>query len=79
MRNPATPRPVPVSDPFALVLAFSGLLTACGSGDARTWSGAMDTLSSGVVEVRNTDGPGLFGQVYSFDVDAWGRIFVLDD
>ena len=35
MRNPATPRPVPVSVPFALALPASVLLTACGSGDAR--------------------------------------------
>ena len=26
-----------------------------------------------------SEGPDLFGGVYSFDVDAWGRIFVLDD
>ena len=26
-----------------------------------------------------SEGPDLFGAVYSFDVDAWGRIFVLDD
>ena len=26
-----------------------------------------------------SDGPDLFGLVYSFDVDAWGRILVLDD
>lgn len=26
-----------------------------------------------------SEGPDLFGAVFSFDVDAWGRIFVLDD
>ena len=26
-----------------------------------------------------SEGPDLFGSIYSFDVDAWGRIFVLDD
>ena len=26
-----------------------------------------------------SEGPDLFGAVYSFDVDEWGRIFVLDD
>ena len=26
-----------------------------------------------------SDGPDLFGAIQSFDVDAWGRIFVLDD
>lgn len=26
-----------------------------------------------------SDGPDLFGAILSFDVDAWGRIFVLDD
>ena len=26
-----------------------------------------------------SEGPDLFGGIYSFDVDAWGRIFVLDD
>lgn len=26
-----------------------------------------------------SEGPDLFGAIYSFDVDAWGRIFVLDD
>ena len=25
-----------------------------------------------------SEGPALFGAIYSFDVDAWGRIFVLD-
>ena len=112
MRNLAPPSParfpVAVSVARALrllppVAALACLLTACDSGDARTWSGAMDTLSSGEIVVHNTDdplwgpeeewrvvedlrigsatsdGPDLFGLVYSFDVDAWGRIFVLDD
>lgn len=26
-----------------------------------------------------SEGPDLFGSIYSFDVDAWGRIFVLDE
>ena len=26
-----------------------------------------------------SEGPDLFGSIYSFDIDAWGRIFVLDD
>ena len=90
---------------FSLALAFSGLPAACGSpgsDEAAGWSGAMDTLSSGEVVVRNTgdplwtpgtewrveeelrigsatgDGPDLFANVRDFDVDAWGRVFVLD-
>ena len=81
------------------------LFAACGSGSdaAPGWSGAVDTLPSGEIAVRNADeplwapeqawqvvedlrigeamseGPDLFGSIYSFDVDAWGRIFVLDD
>ena len=107
MRDLTTPtrfRPsVTFAVALALALAFSGLLTACGSDGAAHWSGTMDTLSSGEIVVRNTadpiwepgeawrviedlrignamsDGPDLFGGVYSFDVDGWGRIFVLDD
>ena len=103
MRHLTTPSPVRPSVTFALALAFSGLLTACGSDAADGWFGTMDTLSSGEIAVRNTDdplwdpgeawrviedlrignamsdGPDLFGGIYSFDVDGWGRIFVLDD
>ena len=59
MRNPATPRPVRAFVPFALVLAFSGLLTACGSGDARRWTGTVDTLASREIVVHNAADPPL--------------------
>ena len=70
------------------------LLTACGSGtdpagggivvhntDEPLWAPGeewqvVENLRIGSVM---SEGPDLFGAVYSFDVDAWGRIFVLDD
>ena len=102
MHDPTTPTRFRPSVTFALALAFSGLLTACGSDATANWSGAMDTLSSGEIAVRNTgdplwdpgeawrvvedlrigsamsDGPDLFGNIRAFDVDGWGRMFILD-
>ena len=96
--------PTPASSTFSLVLALSLLAVACGtpkSDVGGSWSGTMDTLASGVVEVRSTGdplwsqnwqveeewrigsdtsgGPELFGNIGSFDVDAQGRAFILDD
>ena len=96
--------PTPASSTFSLVLALSLLAIACGtpkSDVGGSWSGTMDTLASGVVEVRNTGdplwsqnwqveeewrigsdtsgGPELFGNIGSFDIDAQGRAFILDD
>ncbi len=90
---------------FSLAAALSLLATGCGpssSDRSGSWSGTMDTLASGVVEVRNTDdalwtqpwqveeewrigsdtsgGPEeLFGDIGSFDIDAQGRVYILDD
>ena len=85
---------------------WSQKLLAIGCGPSSSdmsgsWSGTMDTLASGEVEVRNTGdplwcqkwqveeewrigsdtsgGPELFGNIGSFDVDAKGRVYILDD
>ena len=59
MRDLTTPTRFRPSVTFAvaLALAFSGLLTACGSDATAHWSGTMDTLSSGEIVVRNTADP----------------------
>ena len=81
--------------PHGLLTILSALLiTACGSGsdladrgiivhntDEPLWAPGeewqvVEDLRIGSVM---SEGPDLFGAIYSFDVDAWGRIFVLDD
>lgn len=78
--------------PPTVLLAL--LLTACGSGSDAAGRGIVvhnthePLWAPGeewqvVEELRigsaMSEGPDLFGAIYSFDVDAWGRIFVLDD
>jgi len=77
-----------------LTILSALLFTACGSGSdladrgivvhntdeplwepAEAWQVAEDLRVGSVM----SEGPDLFGAIYSFDVDAWGRIFVLDD
>ena len=75
-----------------LTATLTLLLTACGSGsdsaanairntDEPLWT--PDEAWRVVEDLRIgsalSEGPELFGAIYSFDVDAWGRIFVLDD
>ena len=68
------------------------LFSACGSGSDATGEIVRNTADPlwapeetwQVVEDLRigsamSEGPDLFGAIYSFDVDAWGRIFVLDD
>lgn len=68
------------------------LLTACGSGsdsvahivhntDEPLWAPeeAWQVVEDLRIGRALSEGPDLFGAIYSFDVDAWGRIFVLDD
>lgn len=75
--------------PLAALLPL--FLTACGSDAGRgivvhntgepLWAPGEEWQV--VEELRfgsaMSEGPDLFGAIYSFDVDAWGRIFVLDD
>lgn len=85
----------------ALLALFS---VGCGGAQAASrWSGTVDTLPDGVIEVKNPDrgiwdssdawhvvedlrvgtlegtGPDLFGDVGAVEVDAAGRIWVLED
>ena len=78
--------------PHGLLAALLPLFfTACGSGsdagivvhntDEPLWAPGeewqvVEDLRIGSVM---SEGPDLFGAIYSFDVDAWGRILVLDD
>ncbi|MDE2872414.1 MAG: 6-bladed beta-propeller [Gemmatimonadota bacterium] len=78
--------------PLAALLPL--FLTACGSG-SDAGGGGIVVHNTGeplwapgeewqvVEELRigraMSEGPDLFGAVLSFDVDAWGRFFVLDD
>ena len=70
------------------------LFTACGSGsdpggdgivvhntDEALWAPGEEWRVVEDLRIGSamSEGPDLFGAVYSFDVDAWGRIFVLDD
>ena len=87
-------RPARQSSAVHEFAAGTEVLTACGSGtdsagrgivvrntDEPLWAPGeewrvVEDLRIGSVM---SEGPDLFGAVYSFDVDAWGRIFVLDD
>ncbi|MYH52566.1 MAG: 6-bladed beta-propeller [Gemmatimonadetes bacterium] len=75
-----------------LTATLTLLLTACGSGsdsaanaihniDEPLWAPeeAWRVVEDLRIGSALSEGPDLFGAVYSFDVDAWGRIFVLDD
>ena len=57
----------------------SGEITVSNTADP-IWS--PDEVWQAVEELRigsaMAEGPDLFGRIYSFDVDAWGRIFILD-
>ena len=70
------------------------LLTACGPGsdaagggivvhntDEPLWTPGEEWRVVEDLRIGSamSEGPDLFGAVYSFEVDAWGRIFVLDD
>ena len=69
-------------------VSWSGVIDTLPSGEITVnntadpiWS--PDEFWQAVEELRigsaMADGPDLFGGIYSFDVDAWGRIFILDD
>ena len=86
------PSLAPTARHLTLTALLPLLFTACGSGsDANgeivrntadplwapeeTWQVVEDLRIGSAM----SEGPDLFGGIYSFDVDAWGRIFVLDD
>ena len=53
-----SPTPVTVTSSLALTLFLFGSGCGAGSLDAsKAWSGTIDTLASGEIEVRNTDEP----------------------
>jgi hypothetical protein len=85
---------------------LAATLTSCAAGDraaSGTWTGAVDTLASGALHIRNPatglwdeatawkieeelrigtadgTGPDLFGNLYDFAVDDYGRIYALDE
>ena len=79
---------------FAPAAILALLLTTCGPGidsadgrivvhntDEPLWAPGEEWQVVEELRIGSamSEGPDLFGAVYSFDVDAWGRIFVLDD